>query len=89
MLRGALIEVDASEQYASNLNNQKLEFFLSLFTAADKFRSNMDFLKAAHVCVEIIQREKLSSQRFDAMLVDFAYVCRSEADNDALEDYLL
>jgi hypothetical protein len=49
----------------------------------------MDFLKAAHVCVEIIQREKLSSQRFDAMLVDFAYVCRSEADNDVLEDYLL
>jgi len=89
MLRGALIEVDASEQDASNLKNQKLEFFLSLFTAADKFQSNMDFLKAAHVCVEIIQREKLSSQRFDAMLVDFAYVCRSEADNDALEDYLL
>ena len=82
MLRGALIEVDAGQE--ASLKNEKIDFFLSLFTTKRLVASN-----APHVCVEILKRGELSAQRVDAMLVDFAYICRQEADTDALEDYLL
>ena len=82
MLRGALIEVDAGQE--ASLKNEKIDFFLSLFTTKRLVASN-----APHVCVEILKRGELSAQRVDAILVDFAYICRQEADTDALEDYLL
>ena len=86
MLRGALI--DEVDEDGNSLQQHKLEFFLSLFRNSEKFHVNEELLKAAQVCVEIIQKGEISSQRFDSMLVDFAYICRSEADSDALHDYL-
>ena len=86
MLRGALI--DEVNEDSNNLQLHKLEFFLSLFRNSEKFHVNEELFKAAQVCVEIIQKGEISSQRFDSMLVDFAYICRSEADSDALHDYL-
>jgi hypothetical protein len=86
MLRGALI--DEVDEDGNSLQQHKLEFFLSLFRNSEKFHVNEELLKAAQVCVEIIQKGEISSQRFDSMLVDFAYICRSEADSDALRDYL-
>jgi hypothetical protein len=87
MLRGALTE--EIDEDGNGLQQHKLEFFLSLFRNSEKFRMDEELLKAAQICVEIIQKGEISSQRFDSMLVDFAYICRSEADIDALDDYLL